>query len=782
MEKCRLGAILFFIFFAKLALANTSHSSLLCNEKNNLINCDIEFKGSFSENSVLYIPRVHDMDRTYFENKLIGETGYLFGIKYYSSFIPRLYDIKNSHEIIDPEFKITIEAVLKDNSGIRSGNVIKIVSQSEGRKILFIFYFKIFCMLVLPLGLILFTSGFSSNYSINRFGIKKCHIICCYVFSFLFFLSMTNLLRPLMPHFTGPLNYFKFHILIESLALFYLAKILTFFDYVYSCKSVKSSFRFEKIIDIVSSCLLISFLSLVVLSEAESLRFIHQSFVLSQALILVVCLLNLFFKKDIFVFFRIELLTSNLFIASLFLVVPVILRDSITYYFLHMPSNEYYVHYFLMLIPILGNIDSIYIYKIQKEGFELLKIISDKVKVLNVGADQLSFISKSINDNIQFSSRVSILSIVNHKGMLLASEGREKLFVDYSPKPIGGILSKIVSSTDYHYVERVFSDSISVDGSQANRSAITVIIKQKDYPIASLTIMGEKNKSLGIKANIIISFVKQSLSDLISNAVQMDKTQRYNEQLENLLGTTSGILLERVDEFNQIDMNDSTEKRIIVAADLAKSTKFAEKAILSPRLKKLYSSFNNDLFLTWFSLLKEFNFKSNDIRGDDFWAFAPKENSHPLLQRYTQEQIAVYFGILLEKHCSLLLNQAKYLPLCIPGAHVFVGCGSFTFKVFGVKNASCFSVDSPYMHRVHRMMSSAHPGQVLCDISDSSFKEEVVKLDLKSKSYQVQDTMGLKDLLTLPDMISISNWELPEDIKEVEEKAISAYKEYKKAV
>jgi len=746
-------------------------------ENQTLGSCRYTFDGSLIDpnRDVLFLSEVSDADITFVNSIEVGRTGYVFEQPFYLGFLPRIYSFPKVSSAPFYEVEVQAKSLSWTKPGLPEGSLVVVTDLGTAiQKYLYIVLPRIIGVFLL--GLVFSFLFERSSTSVDEWVYSRKFECLTYVGAGLFILSMLKIPRVLIPFFLSAFSYYKLHILVEGLAVWALGAYLASSRFKINGLSYKE-FYLPKDSYAIGVLLIFSHFALGAnflvfsLPEITNIRDFHAKLIFVQAFVLLALVFFSFvrmYKENIFE--RLILYNKMLFLFTAFISI-VLIRDATVYAFLTNSNRSYYVQHFFGALLFMFFLRQRSILRMSTRS----KATADEMRMslsnISDGMEQVRFLCDQLAKKWNF-ARVSLVSVIEDQGLLMASSGPEAFKVDNKPRELGALLKRVVDSKLQVY--EVKGSSLSRGGLNGdyNCSCLFLPIIEKETVKAVLCIKAFSKVEIPPKVALELRLSTHQLTLEIGFAMTEGVLQQRVEQLKSLAISTSGIVFEATDAWGRISENFAEKERVIVTSDGLKTTFLSENCLVSPVLWSLYTSYKRDLYSIWFALRQQFEFISKDVRGDDFWSLSPREFRNPFLQKLGQEKVGVILGILLDRYCRMLTFSENYRVLGLSGAHVAVGKALLPIIILGTKDSRCVDIDSPYMSRIQRIRSEAFPGRVLIDCSSAELREALNDSELFPimKKYLANKSM-FADLKNLPDLVEIGDFSSVAGIDELEENA-----------
>lgn len=712
---------LFILFFAPTYSFALSVAQVQCNnEVSTKAFCEIQLEGVVQPGDSLMISEIQDVDSLYFENNRIGSTGYFAGRKFYAAYIPRVYPLdilvgKNS-----PKLSLHIEAVFSHQAKIPKNTKIKIVSELTPLRKIIVKPLAQFLQFLCLLSFSIF-AFFGLKRGVNDGWSYPRHELRAFLIStFLYLLFHTEFLRSSVPWLLSK-EYYEFLCQLSSAVMMWsTSRILLVGRFAdKSCVERKINKNVSPIFLTFSNLALLVPLCLFTIDTSN----VYSFFLLFTASLnaLYVSSVNLEWRRVL----KRSSTDSFLFHTSLMLLA------------LGLPVIE--------IVKIFGNNAEILakalsafclftgtwkVIRNQKANIRSAEIVEDARKELGKyykGEDRLQVLCGKIESEWGF-SRVSLISVQDTQGLVLASSGPDAIPIDqrHHAKKLGPLLRR--ACKEGHMLYAPVAEELGKDLQEKGlkHSSLAIPLLQENKIIAVFCVMADEDERIPPYDALMIETIIQTIRLEIVSAVLQSIAEDRNERIISVAKLTGGLVLEHIDSWGRIHEPKSPQNRIVVAAHICEQHKMIEEISHASLLYPMAQNFRKELSAIWFALREQFEFLSKDIRTDDFWAISPNDFKHPTLKEIGAENIAIYLATLLEKHAKALSLREDYSALGISGAKV--AAGHITLKHVSLGKEGLFGLDIEINDLVHvqKMRDASTNGKIITDLNIA--KCEALKL------------------------------------------------------
>lgn len=680
------------LFNAPWARAQVTVDEWMCANAEGVATCSIKLRGVVAQQDYLYIKNVSDIDITESRGVVLGNTG-VIGAElddafiYYSQFVPRVYSLAPIRGVTNPLVSLRARAIFSDTVGLsRENSVVDIVDLKQAFwHLVRDLWWPVF-MFLFPFSLIVAHLGRGVGFrDLLSPAIPEWAVSIGMWSSVLFCMSMSRIPRVMIPSVLRPDAYYHLHGLFLVGVTMSLGEVALS---VMSQKEGRAHFWNRAIAALMGGALLFNMFAKVVASTKAIHTFV---FVTQNVTLLALWLAVSAQGWSQLVQIRGLVGLKGLRIVTL-LLPGVLVRDSVVYWGYHSSGTAYWIHYLSLAFMVSVVIRNVEYGKIAKAGMKLNRLVRSKLQGSISGSERISNLCEWLCSAFSF-TRATVIEVRNNEALLLGSEGSLRLKKGGRAKAHLSRLGRmIVESGRPMFFMSPAELPIDLRNDFHNAMAAVPVIEAGQV-IGVLFLMAEEGTALSPKTVNLINFTVGTLQLEILSAVSEFREQRRAESLRNVLSVTSGVITEYLDDVGRFIGEGVVSKRVIVSADIGKSTRAAQMARWDKHLRELYDEALDEVYERWMVERDRVGFKSKDPRGDDFWALSEAISDSP--SGVFERGLSLAFAI--ETVARQVFTSARFLCLGIPGARVIVTVGEVRMRVRGHSASSSIDTHSEQM-------------------------------------------------------------------------------------
>lgn len=744
--------------------------------------CKIQLDGKIEKSDSLFVSHVNDVDTLHFGEKKLGSTGYLAGRRFYARFLPRVYSLEPIAGVESPLLNMDVESLLGPGAGLPPRAKIKVISSG----------YPLYKVLG-PLALRVVQVGVLFALAVSLLGWSRLRATDGWRYParetfwfqsglIFFLLSMTELPRVFVPSLISGDRFFFFQSIFSSIAMWSLAILLLESRFT-SRSSIERTFvpNPPNSVRLAIHGAFLTALFLLSFKWGGGYKSSHSLALFVQTLALAIAAPGVWLRTEWKRAWKRSSKVSLLHHFSLLWLAICFAYASVRYHWYQISNTPVVeISAYVTLVLAAWRVDRFK--RAIQMSREFTEFCRTRLSALTTGEERIRALADLIQDETS-AARVSLISVQNGEGLVLASSGPDAIPYENrrDPRPLGPFLKRVCRERHILYAPVAEELGRALIDRGLKHSSLAIPVTQGPEVRAVLCVMANEDERIHPFDAAVMELSANSLSLEILSAVAQSLSEERTAQLRSITRIASGLALEHMDSWGRLIAPKGKENRFIVSADCVASTAIGEQASHSPNLEHLHQRYKTELYAIWFALRQSYEFLSKDVRGDDFWAVSPKEFQNPALKGIGHEKASLLLAHLLEKHARLLSFRDEYRALGLFGARVAVSAVDLRLLALGTLDAQCIDIDSPDMARLQRIRASAQPGEVLVRLDGGGFNEVLKDSDpIRIHGARRVET-GSKEmpgLLSFPEILSVLSITTErKDLRRLENQALEIARE-----
>jgi hypothetical protein len=727
-----LFAILF-SFSTEAAYVETMHCEPLGDASHE---CKIVLKGKIAKGEKLFLPYAQDIDQLKFENWVLGETGYLLSYPYAASQFPRIYSLQPLEGKEQAELTLRTSAYFPESRN--PPTKVKVIDEKFPLR-------KVYASLVLKIAFFVFLAftTFSLLVRLRRqtidgwiYPLEELRIsvgsTCCYL-----------LLNSEWTHAGVPslwsANFHHFALdFCQTVSIWAAGSLLLgarFFDR--SCIERASnktvSNIYQKLLD--SGFFLSLFLILPPFSK--------NSFALIP--VMVPATLAIWGSSKNMEWRRILKRSgkSPLFFHFSLLAFSAI-NGSLLFFSLFWNISFPKVFFYSSLLLLLAGAWRLQrFYAAKNRGNKLYLECKDLLSKRSGGLERLKALCEFLEDEWA-AARVSILSVDQNRGLLLASAGPEAIANSDQSKSrkLGPFLKRVCREGHLLYapVAEDLGKELQEQGMRHSSLAFPFFLDNKVRAI--LCLMADEGERIPAMEVTIIEMLLRDLELEILSSVSQQVAEEKCSRLLALAKEVDGLAVEHLDTWGYLDYQNHEDRRMYLGLKLEKKVLFSK----FPRLDRLHKELQKELTNQWQALAQSFEFVVKESKND-FWVISPANFHSDYLKSIGSERTAFLFASLLEKITKNILNKPCYAALAYPEFRMALGF--VHIRVQGKNQRTSIEIDSEDQATIYSLREQSH-SEILwiheresCELSKEGYSLHLSPISISMDQFLISTILSV---------------------------------------
>ncbi len=356
----------------------------------------------------------------------------------------------------------------------------------------------------------------------------------------------------------------------------------------------------------------------------------------------------------------------------------------------------------------------------RRRGENFAKGLREKIAGFSSGIQKVEAFVEAIDEKF-FPARISVVSVRDDLGLLLASAGTDALVGDdgLRPRRLGPLLRRVVREQHILYapVAEELGSDLHKEG--LKHSAVALPIIRDETVVAVVCFMAEEGERIAPSTAFALERLMESLSMELLTAMDQCHAELERDQLRAIAKIRAAIEMESLDAWGRLPVLHLKEQRVTIVMRPLRNTAALQSLAESPRLSEVYETWLLDLNSLWQRICGVFEFLPVPSDNHDFVALAPKEFSSPLLRHLGVEQSAAIMAHLLRVHMHGLASGANFAVLSLPPPRIAIARCSVHMHTQHQLGSRQLSLHSPDIFRMQMLLNASAPGQVLLDTRDA---------------------------------------------------------------
>ncbi len=718
---------LFQVIFA-LTFSQAAHvESMHCEPAQNAtFECKIRIGGKIVEGEKLFLPTAQDSDQLKFENWVLGETGYLLKYPFAANQFPRVYSLQPLTGKENVDLILTTHSYFPNTS--RPPSKVRVIDPSFSLR-------KVYLPVLLNI-LSFLAVCFLSMYLLRRLPrqtidgwIYPVEDLRIYIGSLIvFYFLSSDWTHAGVPSLWSA----NFHFFAQKLSVLvgiYCSAILLLSSRFYD-RSSTTRLTQRPVTEVSLFVLNFSFLLSALLILPPSTVSWGLSFLpLSLGCFFVAWSVgkNLEWRRIL----KRSAISPLIFHLSLFLVSGGAILAAPLFLALRVSTEKFYIG--LSLISFLAAIARAKRFETAKGralflSKECREILTNRVS----GLERLQGICEFLEDEFG-AARVSILSIHQEKGLLLASAGPDaiSLGTQTASKKLGPFLKRVCKEGHLMYAPVAEELEKELQNEGMKHSSLAFPFRQGKVIKAVLCMMADEGERIPAIELAVLEIFFQELQLEILSCVSQQVAEERSDRLLALARESNALAVEHLDTWGYLQYKEEGEKRFLLGWKLSKS----DPLMYPPLLEKVFREFQKELQMHFECLATSFEFVVKESK-QDFWIVSPGNFQSSFLHSLGPSGAAILLGTSMEKVFHSYLAKPCFSVLGNLEYSLVIGEVNIRFQSNRNHQKNSIEVDAEdYQHLVS--LRNQSKSSLLFSGMDSEF-------GLKTESSEPSLTLNLK--------------------------------------
>jgi hypothetical protein len=618
--------------------------------------CRIRIGGKINSGEKLFLPYAQDSDQLKFESWILGETGYLLRYPYSASQFPRVYSLQPLAGKENIDLVLTTSSYFPTTS--RPPAKVRVIDETFSLR-------KVYAPIVLKTVLFGFLIFFSLHLlrrlrrqTVDGWMYPLDELRTCMGAIVLYFFLRSEWTHAGVPSFwTAGLHYFSLN-LSMAVAVWAAGSLIfhaRFYDRSCTDKLLSRPLSYT-LLQLLDAALLVTlFLLLPPLSIPTEFALAPVTFVGFFLAVLATKQLEwrrilkrsakspLLFHLCLIVFLGGSLLASILGPFAPVLSEKIFYGSAMLFFASSLWRTKRYEH-------------------AKFRAKELSQECKEVLTQRSSGIARLFGICEFLEDEFG-AARVSVLSIHQGKGLLLASAGPDAIRVSQQTqaRKLGPFLKRVCREGHMLYapVAEELEKELLQQGMK--HSSLAFPFQQNSRVEAVLCMMADEGERIpAIEVAVLEFFLKEMELEILS-CISQQVAEEKCERLLALARESNALAVDHLDTWGYLNYQDEEEKRFLLGLKVTKP----EHLFRSPLLERVFKDFAHELAVYWQSIATTFEFVPKDTK-QDFWVLSPTQFQNPYLQSLGAEKSTILLAIFLERafHSTLAKPCFALLGCC----------------------------------------------------------------------------------------------------------------------
>ncbi len=615
--------------------------------------CRIRIGGKINSGEKLFLPYAQDSDQLKFENWILGETGYLLRYPYSASQFPRVYSLQPLAG------KENIDLLLTTNSYFPSSgrppSKVRVIDETFSlRKV----YAPILLKTLLFAALIYFSLYLLrrlSRQTIDGWIYPLDELRFCFGSLVLYFLLRSEWTHAGVPSiWTANLHYFSLN-LSMAVAVWAAGSLIfhaRFFNRSCTDRFISHPLPYS-LLQILDASLLISlFLLLPPISVSPEIAVAPVK--IAAFMLTILATKKLEWRRILKrsakspLFFHLCLITFLVgsFVSSAVGLIAPNLSEGIFY--------SASVLFFLSNLWRTNRYEQAKV-RAKELAHECKVVLSER----STGIARLFGICEFLEDEFG-AARVSVLSIHQGKGLLLASAGPDAipLTQQTQARKLGPFLKRVCR--EGHMLYAPVAEEMEKDLLQQGmkHSSLAFPFQQNARVEAVLCMMADEGERIpAIEVAVLEFFLKEMELEILS-CISQQVAEEKCERLLALARESNALAVDHLDTWGYLNYQDEEEKRFLLGMKIVKP----DHVLRSPVMDRAFKDFHKELAIYWQSIATTFEFVPKETK-QDFWVLSPTQFQTPYLQMLGAEKSTMLLAIFLERAVQTIIAKPCFTML-----------------------------------------------------------------------------------------------------------------------
>lgn len=646
-------SFLFSLFFVMQIQAGHVESMHCEPATNATFECRIRIGGKIAEGEKLFLPTAQDSDQLKFENWVLGETGYLLKYPFSANQFPRVYSLQPLSGKENVDLILTTHSYFPNTS--RPPTKVRVIDSSFSLR-------KVYLPVLLNF-FAFFTVCFLSIYLLRRlprqtidgwmYPLEDLRLFVGSIVVY-YFLSSDWTHAGVPSLWSAGFHFFaqKLSILVGIYSGSLLLLASRFYDRS-STDRLHQKRNFEHALPVLNLSFLFS--SLLILPPSKI------SWELSFAPLCLACVFVSWSVGKSLEWRRIlkrSALSPLVFHLSLFLFSGGAFLAIPTSFLFPISVERFYIG--LSMVSFLAAIARAKRFDSAKTRAVLLakecrEILTNRTS----GLERLQGICDFLEDEFG-AARVSILSIHQEKGLLLASAGPDAISLSSqtAAKKLGPFLKRVCREGHLLYAPVAEELEKELQNQGMKHSSLAFPFRQGGVVKAVLCMMADEGERIPAVEVAVLEMFFQELQLEILSCVSQQVAEEKSDRLLALAKESNALAVEHLDTWGYLQYQEEGEKRFLLGWKFEKPD-FVKN---SPLLDKVFTDLQKELQVHFECLAASFEFVVKESKKD-FWVVSPGHFQSHYLQSLGADGSSILLGSLMEKVFYSYLSKPSYAVL-----------------------------------------------------------------------------------------------------------------------
>lgn len=703
-----------FLLLLSLVWAHSSQAAQVASRNCDILEaravCQIRIEGSIAEGDMLFLSRVHDRDELWFGNRKIGSTGSFLGRPFHAGFFPRVYSLSELRGVASPILTLKTEGGLTHRPGIPGSATVKVINESYplrailGASILQILSFAFLvwvCAFLFRNPGDRMEDGWKYPSEESRWFTGS---LCTYL---LLRHEVSELLVPLAWSATS-------HLFAQRLSVFTMLWSLTlllingrFSDRSCIDRSPAHPWNHRPAILLANSAFItgLTILASFRLSETEA-----TSLMALPALPLTYAL-----GKSIEGFEWQRVLKRSSWSPFAFhLSLIVLAAGMFGSLFRTMVGQGAGAQQMLesgaWLCLFASGLRARSALQLHEQSLLLAHECRNILVNHSLGSARLQAFCDFVEEEWG-AARVSVISVEDDSGLVLASSGPDAIPADQraDPRRLGPFLRRVCKQGQMLYAPVAEELGQDLQNQGLKHSSLAIPLSQENKVRAVVCMMADEGERIPPNDATQLHRLVDTLSLEILTGVSQHVAEDWSHHLMSIARQADALAVEDLDHWGHFRQKRESGTRVVLGGDCIPAGPFLDQLRKSPTFSRLWQAYRTELRSAWTAIAAAYEFIPKDNR-DDFWVISPKEFRNPFLKELGPERVSILLANALERHSKALTSKDSYWPLGYCGVRLV----SSPVKLRNSKwHKSAVEIDSDDFSLLLDLRQKAQPGTVL---------------------------------------------------------------------
>ncbi|MGZ3694673.1 MAG: GAF domain-containing protein [Bdellovibrionota bacterium] len=674
--------------------------------------CQIQLAGEVQEGERLYLTSVAESDQLFWGNIRLGGTGMFFDQSFFAGFLPRLYSLQPLHGQVSPLLTIKAHSIFSATAGISASTKVRVVDSNYPiTKVLAPLYWPVGTFLFLALAWFYLVTWLQ-HQTIDGWIYPRAELRWFFGSLAGYLLLSHDVSRVFVPlTWSVDLHLFSERLMLLVCAWSHSSLVLAGRFSDRSCvERGLSREESPRLARLFAGTFLVS---LAALALASQLRYGYFYFLLAFQSVLMAY--NTFLAVAGTEWRRIlkRSGTSPIIFHFSLLFFPVALLTFSAGRFFFLLDGQRFLDISSGLVLAAGVWR---LHRFQYVRRRSLFLVAECREILQAhvhGEGRLAALC-AFFESEWGAARVSVISVENSQGLVLASAGPDAITAENraEPRKLGPFLRRVCKEGHILYAPVAEELGKDLQEKGMRHSSLALPLTQEGCVRVVLCIMADEGERIHPLDATLMELVTENLGLEILSAVGQHIAEEKNERLMAISRNSGGLAVEHMDGWGHLHFSKSEEERYLVGAECSADPKFIRQLQRSPTLSKLLKSFELELRSIWTGLAESCEFLPKDVNGD-FWVLSPREFRQPFLQTLGGERCGLLLAHALERAARNLAAKPGYLPLGICAPKLIVGGTRLRFVSYGTAETGNVETDAADFSLLQRLRENAEFGTLL---------------------------------------------------------------------